>query len=131
MKKKGTWCPYCRYYVTTRARQSRIWQLKHLFWRLVRKPMKEEIAIEIPEDKNYAVRPGFVKSLVDGQVRYIHFTELVTLYNVPMDQCVIWDGDWPETFRNKQWDDFVHLFPMSNHLYASPCGEELEKAPRS
>lgn len=65
----------------------------------------------------YAVHPGNVSSRNDGDRHYIGFDELIRLYGVSYKDCVLWDIGRPETFFQRRWEDYVHLFPREDGNY--------------
>jgi len=61
--------------------------------------------------RKYAVHPGPVFSR-DGDERFVGFDELIRLYGVPADECLMWDNSKP-----LREEDYLHLYPRGDWNY--------------
>lgn len=59
--------------------------------------------------KKYALHSGIIQSRHDGENYSIEVENLINLYELKKEDCVIWDK---LKFSNKKWDDYIHLFPI-------------------
>jgi hypothetical protein len=65
----------------------------------------------------YLVIPGNVRSRNDGDIHYISARQLMQLYGVNPDECVIYDN----RFGGRQYsDELIPLRPMFNGNYTLP-----------
>ena len=91
------------------------------------------------KDRRYAIHPGYVKSLTDGDAHFISFCQLIKLHKLKVSECILWDLHRPETHTGRRWDDYKHIF-SSSHLprevrkgtvpykyYTSLSNEEVEE----
>ena len=65
----------------------------------------------------YAVYPGEVTSRVDGQLHYISASQLIKLYHVNPDQCVIVYPDRPDTIQGIDMSKVIALYPRYHGNY--------------
>jgi len=68
----------------------------------------------------FAVHPGDTISRNDGQRHYIGSGQLLQLYNVPQEMCLIWDSEKPESYRGVIWEKYYHLYPRADGKYELP-----------
>jgi len=68
--------------------------------------------------RKYAVHPGPVFSK-DGDEHFVGFDELIRLYGVPADECLMWDDSRPQTFVGLRGEDYLHLYPKGDWNYKS------------
>lgn len=68
--------------------------------------------------KRYMVHPGYVRSLRDGDVHYVGFSQLVGLYRVEPSECV--DASRPQNQRGFNEEEFIHLYPRLDGDYSLP-----------
>jgi hypothetical protein len=66
--------------------------------------------------KKYALHPGEVISVNDGDRHHIGAVQLAHLYGVSMPECVIWN----ELNTALDPGDYVHLCPQMNGDYRLP-----------
>ena len=69
------------------------------------------------EDKWYAVHPGWVTSKNDGDRHYVGYEQLIRLYGLDRQRCILWDMAKPITYRGRQWGDYTHCTPSSKGNY--------------
>lgn len=55
--------------------------------------------------KKYALYPGSVRSINDGQVHYINGMQLARLYGVALDECVV-------VLPDRSSRDLLNLIPL-------------------
>lgn len=67
--------------------------------------------------KKYVLCPGYVTSRTDGDRHYIGVSELLWLYGVSMNDCLIDDTSHS---RLEGYGDLVRLYPKSNGDYRLP-----------
>ena len=60
------------------------------------------------DKKEYAIHPGYIISINDGDRHYISFNRLIWLYKVDPKNCIL----WREGIGLKK-DDYIHLYPQS------------------
>ena len=72
----------------------------------------------------YMIHPGEVVSQFDGEIHYIEFSQLVKLYGVNPDECILADVRRPETLYGLNMNDYIHLYPRSDGKYELPGKEE-------
>lgn len=70
--------------------------------------------------KKFAVHPGTIQSLTDGQFHYISGHELARLYQLQEGEYIIWDAKNPNTWGRKRMD-YHHLFPQISGNYGRPA----------
>src|SRR5262249_51530493 len=61
----------------------------------------------------YAVHPGITTNRVEPRV-------LARLYELKPGEWILWDSAVPDTFRGRNWDDYVHLYPSPRGSYGRP-----------
>lgn len=66
--------------------------------------------------KKYAVWPGLVTSKTDGQVHFISAAQLVMLYGVKWDECIVYDAarlyELPDSVRESRMAVAESLIPL-------------------
>ncbi len=67
--------------------------------------------------KKYLVIPGWVKSKTDGDRHYITARELMQLYKVPPNECVVFDIRFPDKMY---YEGLIELKPSYNGDYTLP-----------
>lgn len=66
----------------------------------------------------YAVHPGYIHSISDSGMHYISAQQLMRLYNVNPQECIIVDSKRPENTRGyKDMDKLIPLFPRGDGKY--------------
>lgn len=64
----------------------------------------------------YALHPRIIRSTVDNKIHYIGYIELIQLYNLDHEECIMWDNR-PETTKGRNFNDYVHLYPKMDGNY--------------
>jgi len=64
--------------------------------------------------KKYAIHPGQIFSIYDGDRHWISFSQLVTLYKINPQEAFIWNE---RTSRGKVEEDYQHLYPRRDGHY--------------
>ena len=67
--------------------------------------------------KKYAIHPGSVISYYDGELHYIGYSRLISLYQLSPNECILWDVAKPETTSGRVWSDYIHLYPRTDSHY--------------
>jgi hypothetical protein len=65
--------------------------------------------------KIFALHPGAVTSISDGDRHKLIAPQLADLYGVPMSRCVVWDEAWSSTggrYMGMDFSDYLHLYPL-------------------
>lgn len=65
----------------------------------------------------YALHPQIICSSIDGRVNYIGYMELIKLYNLDHNECVLWSIDRPESTNGLNFNDYIHLYPRTDGDY--------------
>lgn len=66
--------------------------------------------------KKYAVHPGEVVSMTDGDIHYINAPTLARLYNLPPGSWFTWPS---QGFGHGLGvDDYIHLYPQYDGNYS-------------
>jgi hypothetical protein len=70
----------------------------------------------------YAVRPGWVTSIHDGQRHYIGASQLIRLYGAPRDQCIVFENleKLPLDAARTRLEDMIQLHPRRDGHYKLP-----------
>ena len=67
------------------------------------------------KNKKYAVHPGRI-STRDGKIQHIGYKELIRLYELNPEECLLWDYNRPETYLGLR-GCFIHVFPRNDGDY--------------
>ena len=67
--------------------------------------------------RKYAIHPGNIKGWSDNDVHFITFTQLIRLYKVNPNECILWDLNRPETYICRNYSDYIHLYPRVDGNY--------------
>ena len=59
----------------------------------------------------YALHPGWIRSIHDGDFHYIDVFRLAHLYKLKEEEWVVWDDNRPETYQGRRKEDYIHLYP--------------------
>ena len=65
----------------------------------------------------YALHPQIIRSSIDGQTHYIGYIELIKLYNLDPQECILWSNTRPETLIGRNFKDYTHLYPKPDGDY--------------
>lgn len=58
----------------------------------------------------YALHPQIIRSTVDNKIHYIGYIELIQLYKLDYNDCIMW--------RNElNFNDYIHLYPKEDGDY--------------
>lgn len=68
----------------------------------------------------YAVHPGKIQSIRDGDWHFIGAGQLIRLYRVPRQECLIIDPRIKETHYGIDLDKLIHLHPKADGNYTLP-----------
>ncbi len=63
--------------------------------------------------KKYIIHEGYVKSKNDGCIHHITEQQLISLYNVPISECL----SSKHTIGVKDLDSYIHLYPRNDGNY--------------
>lgn len=66
----------------------------------------------------YAVHPGTVRSIADGQLHRVSALQLVKLYRLEPGSWIVWDDEDKRTYYGRTESDYVHLFPKYDGKYS-------------
>jgi hypothetical protein len=69
----------------------------------------------------YALHPGEVRAR-DGDVHFISAEQLIRLYGVHPQMCVIARKGWDRTYHPDFLEQFVHLYPREDGKYTTADG---------
>ena len=64
----------------------------------------------------YALHPQIIHS-IDNKVLHVGYIELIKLYKLDPQDCILWDKNRPEMVRGRNFDDYIHLYPKINGNY--------------
>jgi len=67
--------------------------------------------------KRYIIHPGTMQSKTDGDIHFISASQLMRLYNVSPNECIIMDRMRPETYIGLNLKEYVHLYPRYDGNY--------------
>jgi len=59
----------------------------------------------------YALHPGEIKSKIDGDIYYISSGQLIRLYQVKPNECILWEN------AEKEYKEYIHLYPSYEGNY--------------
>jgi len=65
----------------------------------------------------YALHPGYIISIFDNQKHFVGFSDLVILYKLNINDCIMWDPDYPSTYYGRRPEDYIHLYPQTYGKY--------------
>jgi len=65
----------------------------------------------------YALHPGWIVSMNDGDDHYISVPQLAKLYSLAPNEYIVWDT---ENDRTLDPEEYVHLFPSYQGRYGRP-----------
>ena len=71
----------------------------------------------------FALHPGPVHSVNDGDYHMIGAPQLAQLYGVRLSECVIIDHDRPDTTIGRDTDRLLHLYPSEQGAAYWPISE--------
>jgi len=74
--------------------------------------------------KKYAIHPGWVTSLRDGDQHFIGAGTLAHLYRLHSDEWIRWAID--DDKKGRDPDEYIHLYPRFDGNYGRPT-EELDR----
>lgn len=67
------------------------------------------------KQKKYAVCPGWIRSVNDGQLHYINFGALTWLYGVRPDECIHVSAIQERGWNDEAFGHLVWLYPQDRH----------------
>lgn len=70
-------------------------------------------------NKKYVIHPGYVISMSDGQEHYVTARQLIRLYRVNPNECIV-ISESGDNHRGLNLNDFIHLYPRINGDYTLP-----------
>lgn len=73
-------------------------------------------------ETRYVVFPGYVISQSDGQRHYVNAKELIGLYGIDPNDCIIIDRTNPASPVYKERQGDIRLVPKANGDYTIPEG---------
>lgn len=65
----------------------------------------------------YALHPQIIHNTIDNKVYYIGYIELIKLYNLDSNDCILWDDNRPEMVKDRNFNDYIHLYPKQDGNY--------------
>ena len=65
----------------------------------------------------YALHTRIILSTTDNEIHYIGYIELIKLYKLNPQDCILWDKNRPEMVSGRNFDDYIHLYPKINGHY--------------
>ena len=68
-------------------------------------------------ENKYALHPGYVQSINDGESHFIDANQLSRLYNLRPNTWIVWDIRRPETRQGRNQGDYIHLYPRFDGDY--------------
>ncbi|MBJ7436970.1 MAG: hypothetical protein JHC54_15060, partial [Acinetobacter sp.] len=73
---------------------------------------KALIDIKYRDTLKFAIHPGWI---IDNDKKhvFIPYLRLVSLFRLPESQCVRWDEEDPVSYRGRNPNDYIHLYPSS------------------
>lgn len=77
--------------------------------------------------KRYVLYPGFVISRADGDRHFITAPKLAQLYQVSLEECVVWSHDQPDRNYGLDVTGLIPLSPRSDGNYTRRGGEAGEE----
>lgn len=60
--------------------------------------------------KKYTLHPQIIFSSVDNQTHYIGYLELINLYGLDYNDCIMWRSEL-------NFNDYIHLYPKTDGNY--------------
>ena len=74
----------------------------------------------------YIIHPGFISSKSDGDVHYVGYKQLVTLYKVDPRDCELYNPVkfYPADYMN---EDITHLYPRWDGNYSLETKHKASK----
>lgn len=70
--------------------------------------------------KKYLVIPGYLRSSTDGQRHWINSAQLIKLYNVNPEECVMLLSSERRPSHYKRHEGLIRLFPRFDGKYNNP-----------
>lgn len=64
----------------------------------------------------YALHPQIIHT-VDNQINYVGYIELIKLYNLDYEECILWDNNRPELINDRDFAGYIHLYPRADGNY--------------
>lgn len=71
------------------------------------------------EKPKFALHPGYITSINDGQQHYVGIRSLANLYELRDNEYIIWTEN-----RGYKWEDYQHLYPDYYGRYGRPDDRE-------
>ena len=65
----------------------------------------------------YAIHPQIIRSSIDGQTHYIGYIELIKLYELDPQECILWNDSRPEMNVGRNFNDYIHLYAKPDENY--------------
>ena len=64
----------------------------------------------------YALHPQIIHS-IDNKVLHVGYIELIKLYKLDPQDCILWHNNRSETLIDRNFNDYIHLYPKADGNY--------------